>query len=73
MFLPWMISLHGFEYGGSEHRKDASAIIFSILSSKASDVDVSADELQYLRDNGGHTWNAFVKERHNNSGACLYI
>ena len=73
MFLPWMISLHGFEYGGSEHRKDASAIIFSILSSKAADVDVSAEELQYLRENGCHTWNAFVKERHNNSGACLYI
>lgn len=72
-FLPWMISLHGFEYGASEHRKDASLIIFSILSSKAADVDVSAEDLQYLRENGGHTWNAFVKERHNNSGACLYI
>ena len=73
MFLPWMIAVNGFEYGGSEHRKQASAIIFSILSSEASDVDVSADDLQYLRENGGHTWNAFVKERHINSGACLCL
>jgi hypothetical protein len=73
MFLPWMIALHGFDYGGSEHRKDASAIIFYILSKEASNAGVSVDDLEHLRDNGGQTWLLYVNERRVNSGVCLYI
>jgi hypothetical protein len=68
MFLPWMISLHGFSYGGCEYRGSASSIIFEILSKEASKVDVTADDIDFLRVNGGNTWNTFVIERQNNSG-----
>ena len=70
MFLPWMIALHGFTYGGCEHCESASEIIFHILSNEAGKVSVPLDDLVFLRENGGNTYNDFVKERHTNSGTC---
>lgn len=70
MFLPWMIAAHGFTYGGCEHRESAAEIIFHILSKEAGKVGITPEDLLFLRQNGGNTWNDFVKDRHTNSGTC---
>ena len=73
MFLPWMIALHGFSFGGCEHRATASLLIFEILSKEAPKVKVTADDIEFLRENGGNTWNSFVADRHINSGITYIV
>ena len=72
MFLPWMIAVHGFSYGGCEHRDSAEAILHHILKTDAAKFNLVPEDIDYLRESGGNAWTTFVRERHNNSGSCLF-
>ena len=66
-------TLFGFSFGGCEHRATASLLIFEILSKEAPKVNVTADDIEFLRENGGNTWNSFVADRHINSGITYIV
>jgi len=71
MFLPWMIAVHGFSYGGAEHRDTAEEILFHILHTHAPKFNIAPEDIVFLRKKGGNAWDTFVRERHVNSGTCF--
>ena len=48
MFLPWMIAVHGFSYGGAEHRDTAEEIIFHILHANASKFNMAQEDIVFF-------------------------
>ena len=70
MFLPWMIAVHGFSYGGCEHSGSAGDILSAILCKEAPKLGLTVADFKFLRQSCS-PWVSFVRDRHVNSGACL--